>query len=375
MSAQSHLSPEEVDNIRHKVSLYKHNVIPMQRTCGYKGINRTNLADILHQLKRFRFPNDAIRDVENRLSLQSTIRSIAASAIRWDIDRGNTPTWTDCTHTQKARMLHELEERYPWMKQFHGQWVAIVLMGKHVSSKSRDMQKVLKLRHTANGTSSPISRPMAGLSPIVTLESSPSLSASGSIDGENGNGEKDIGHAHDNDQDFIGESDTGEDRSMDDGIDQDYDDDQPQISSLFLKSRPAKNDVHQADQPKRTHSTLFEQSTTIDQYIPDKRLQSQAAQNMTLATTTNKDTSTRHNPKTSTIDKGIKRKLTELDKSTSAVSNAASKNRTSRRPNDLPISGANSENQLTGEHTFLQQHPVKDRGKAISACVLRPPLR
>jgi hypothetical protein len=90
MSTQTHLSSKEVDHIRHKVSLHEHSVIPMQRTCRYKGINRTTLADILDQLKRFRFPREAIRDIENRLSPQSTIRSIAASVIRWDIDRGNT---------------------------------------------------------------------------------------------------------------------------------------------------------------------------------------------------------------------------------------------------------------------------------------------
>jgi hypothetical protein len=384
MSPQAHLSPEEVDNIRNKVSLHKHNVIPMQRTCGYKGINRTTLADILYHLKRFRFPIDAIRDLENRLSLQSTIRSIAASAIRWDIDRGNTPTWTDCTHTQKARMLHELEERYPWMKQFHGQWVAIVLMGKHVSSKSRDMQKALKLRQTAQGTLSPISRPMSGLSPIVISGSSSSPSASGSIDGESEYGEEEIGHAHDNDQvsteeGDIGEkineeSDTGEETYRDHGIDQDYDDDQPQIPSLLLKSRPAKNVVRQANHSKRTRSPLVESPTTTNEHIPDKILRVRAAQDMTPTTTTDKDTFARYKPKTSIINKGVKRKLPELDKSTSADSNAVSKSRTFRKPNNHPISGANSEIQLTDERNPLQQQPVKDRGKARPTYVLRPPL-
>ena len=82
MSAQAHLSQEEIDNIRKKVSLHKHIVIPMQRTCGYKGINRTTSEGILHQLKRFQFPKDAIRDGENWLSLQTTVRSIASSVIR-----------------------------------------------------------------------------------------------------------------------------------------------------------------------------------------------------------------------------------------------------------------------------------------------------
>ena len=53
--------------------------------CGrYQGIDRTPLDDILNHFKQCWFPKDAIRDVENRLSLQSTVRSIAANAIRWD---------------------------------------------------------------------------------------------------------------------------------------------------------------------------------------------------------------------------------------------------------------------------------------------------
>ena len=86
--------------------------------------------------------------------------------MRWDIDQGNAPTWTNCAHTQKAWMLHELEERYPSMKQFHGQWVAIVLMGKHVFSNSRDIQKALKVRGIATGISSAMSRPTTEFSPV-----------------------------------------------------------------------------------------------------------------------------------------------------------------------------------------------------------------
>ena len=180
MSTQAQLSSEEVEDIRRKVGLRKHNAIPKQTTCGYKGINRTTMEDILHHLKYFKFPKDVIRDAENRLSLQSTTRNIATSVIRWDIDRGNAPTWTTRTHMQKTRMLHELEERYPWMKQFHGQWVAIVLTGKYVSSKSRDMHKALKVRLTATDISSVVSQATVGFSPIVTSEpiSSPNVSRS-----------------------------------------------------------------------------------------------------------------------------------------------------------------------------------------------------
>ena len=61
MSTRAHLSPEGVDKIRRKVRLRKQNTIPMQRTCGYKSINRTTFGDILRHLKRFRFSEDAIR--------------------------------------------------------------------------------------------------------------------------------------------------------------------------------------------------------------------------------------------------------------------------------------------------------------------------
>ena len=359
MSNQAHLSSEEVDDIRHQVSLRKHNIIPKQRTCGYKGINRTTLEDIKHYVKYFRFPKDAIRDVENRLSLQSTIRSIATSVIRWDIDRGNAPTWTNCTHTQKARMLHELEERYPWMKQFHGQWVAVVLMGKHVSSKSRDMHKALKVRCSAMGTSSVISRTTEGFSPVITSEPISSRGASESID------EEEIVQTHE-------ESDAEEHTYRDDVIEQEEeeeeDDDQPLIPSFLSKTSPAGNVDHRAGHSERTCSIPSESSsiTAVDKtpnpLMSNKRLKTRVIQNRTLEIAASRITSTRYESKITTINRDIGRKSTELKTSTSVGSNAAYKNRISKERNNHPASSINSNDQLAEEDTSSLQS-VKDRGK------------
>ena len=356
MSDQAHLSSEEVDVIRHQVSLRKHNVIPKQRTCGYKGINRTTLEDIIHYVKYFRFPKDAIRDVENRLSLQSTIRSIATSVIRWDIDRGNAPTWSNCTHTQKARMLHELEERYPLMKQFHGQWVAVVLMGKHVSSKSRDMHKALKVRCTTMGTSSVMSRITEDFSPVFTSEPISSRGASESID------EEKIVQTHE-------ESDAEEHTYRDDAIEQEEEDeDQPLIPSFLSKTLPAGNMDHRAGHSERTCSIPSESSSitaideTPDPLMSNKRLKTRVIQNRTLEIAASRITSTRYESKITTINRDIERKSKEQETSTSVGSNAAYKNRISKERNNHPASSINSNDQLAEEDTsFLQS--VKDRGK------------
>ena len=277
-------------------------------------------------------------------------------------------------------MLHELEERYPWMKQFHGQWAATVLMGKHDSSKSRDMHKALGVRWAAKSTPFPASRPTSSLSPVVMTESSSALSTSGSIGEENEYSEEEHCCVHDSGNKSVGEdeidenineeSNNGENTYRDDSTEEEEDpNDQSQVSSFILKSQPANNMVHRVSHlngtrpPPLRPSTLTAFCNSNNRYTPDMRLRARVIQSRVPAATTNIIVSTRYESETSTTNKCIKPKSTEPDKSTSARSNIASKNITTKKQNHLRISGANNENQLPHKHAFLQQQPVKDRGK------------
>ena len=138
---QKPLSKDDLSRMRKAVQDSQPYAIHKTPACGYSGITRTTNDVIYTQLVRFQFPAQAMHDWNNANALKRSIRDIASGIIQWDVVRGRVPTWGECSKTDQLRMIGKVEDRYSWMKCFEAHWLSEVLLGKHVTSKARDIRK------------------------------------------------------------------------------------------------------------------------------------------------------------------------------------------------------------------------------------------
>ena len=129
---QTNISEDGLSRMRKAVQASRPHIIYKIPACGYSGITRTTNETIYTQLVRFHFPAQALQDRNNTNALKRSIR---------DIVQGRVPSWKECSKMDQMRMIGKVEDRYSWMKCFEAHWLSEVLLGKHVTSKARDMRK------------------------------------------------------------------------------------------------------------------------------------------------------------------------------------------------------------------------------------------
>jgi hypothetical protein len=137
------LTPDEEKTIRNNVQLRQIGAIWKKPACGYYGITRTTPSHIHAQLIRFNFPVEDVNSILNKKTMRRQVRQ-AASPVKWDPDKGVTPTWGQINRSVQAKMIAELCTQNEWMTYFEQSWPAEVLLGKHITSKSSDLRRMKK---------------------------------------------------------------------------------------------------------------------------------------------------------------------------------------------------------------------------------------
>ena len=149
---QTSISEDDLRRMRKAVQASRPHTVYKIPACGYSGITRTTSNAIYYQLVRFQFPTQAMQDWNNANALKRSIRDIASSVIEWDTVQGRVPNWSECSKTDQLRMIGKVEDRYSWMKCFESHWLSEVLLGKHVTSKARDIRKASAAEVTVTST-------------------------------------------------------------------------------------------------------------------------------------------------------------------------------------------------------------------------------